>query len=238
VAAELERRAERAQARGGPAAAPAFLERASELTPDHERSGQRALAAAQAKQQAGMTDASLRRLALADARLVSDLDRARADLLRGRIAFSMNRGGETPAILLKAAAELAPLDVRMARDTYLEAIHAGRRAAHLASGASLRQVAEAARAAPAPVEPVRATDLLLDGMAVRHTDGYAAGVPILKQALRMFGGRDMSADEELRWIWFAATTAPDVLDDDAWDALASRFVQPATAARSPSCRSR
>jgi DNA-binding CsgD family transcriptional regulator/tetratricopeptide (TPR) repeat protein len=226
VAAELERSAGRAQARGGPAAAAAFLERASELTPVHERSGQRALAAAEAKQQAGMTDASLRLLAFADARLISKFDRARADLLRGRIAFSMNRGGETPAVLLKAAIELAPLDVRMARDTYLEAIRAGWFAAQLAGGATLRQIAEAARAAPAPVEAVGAADLLLDGLAVRYTDGYPSGAPILKKALSVFRDRDMSADEELRWIWFAVTTAAaDLLDDEAWDALATRFVQ-------------
>lgn len=226
VAAALEHSAGRAQARGGPAAAAAFLERAAELTPDRERHGQRALAAAEAKQQAGMTDASLGLLAVADARLVSKLDRARADLLRGRIAFSMNRGGETPAVLLKAAAALTPLDVRMARDTYLEAIRAGWFAAQLASGASLRQIAEAARAAPSPVEPVRAADLLLDGLAVRYTDGYPSGAPILRQALRAFRAREMSAEEELRWSWFAVTTAAaDLLDDEAWDALATRFVQ-------------
>jgi DNA-binding CsgD family transcriptional regulator len=226
VAAELEHGAGRAQARGGPAAAAAYLERASELTPDHERSGQRALAAAEAKQQAGMNDASLRLLALADARLTSKIDRARADLLRGRIAFGMNRGGETPAVLLKAAVELAPLDVRMARDTYLEAIRAGWFAAQLAGGATLRQIAEAARTAPAPAEPVRAADLLLDGLAVRYTDGYPSGAPILKQALDVFRERDMSMEEELRWIWFAVTTAAaDYLDDEAWHALATRFVQ-------------
>ena len=226
VAAELERSAGRAQARGGLAAAAAFLERAAELTPGHERYGQRALAAAEAKQQAGMTDASLRLLALADARLVSEFDRARADLLRGRIAFSENRGGETPAVLLKAAVELTPFDVRLARDTYLEAIRAGWFAGQLAGGASLRQIAEAARAAPAAVAPIRAADLLLDGLAVRYTDGYPSGAPILKQALRVFRDRDMSADEELRWIWFAVTTAAaDLLDDEAWDALATRFVQ-------------
>jgi DNA-binding CsgD family transcriptional regulator len=226
VAAELERSAGRAQARGGLAAAGAFLERASELTPDRERRGQRALAAAQAMHQAGMTDAPLRLLALADARLQDEFDRARADLLRGRIAFSMNRGGDTISLLLKAAVELTPLDARLARDTYLEAIRAGWFAAQLAGGATLREVAEAARAAPAPGDPVKAPDLLLDGLAVRYTDGYANSVPILQQALRAFRGLDMSAEEELRWIWFAVTTAAaDLLDDEAWDALGTRFVQ-------------
>ena len=225
VATELERSASRAQARGGPSAAAAFLERASELTPDRERRGQRALAAAQATLQAGMTDASLRLLALADARLLGEFDRAQADLLRARIAFSMNRGGDTPSLLLKAAVGLAPLDVRMARDTYLEAIRAGWFAAHLAGGASLREVAEAARVAPAPLSPVQAPDLLLDGLALRYTDGYASGAPILKEALRAFHGPDMSGEEELRWIWFAATSAADLLDDEAFDAMSSRFVQ-------------
>ena len=225
VATELERSASRAQARGGPSAAAAFLERASELTPDRERRGQRALAAAQATLQAGMTDASLRLLALADARLLGEFDRAQADLLRARIAFSMNRGGDTPSLLLKAAVGLAPLDVRMARDTYLEAIRAGWFAAHLAGGASLREVAEAARVAPAPLSPVQAPDLLLDGLALRYTDGYASGAPILKEALRAFHGPDMSGEEELRWIWFAATSAADLLDDEAFDAMSSRYVQ-------------
>ena len=225
VATELERSASRAQARGGPSAAAAFLERASELTPDRERRGQRALAAAQATLQAGMTDASLRLLALADARLLGEFDRAQADLLRARIAFSMNRGGDTPSLLLKAAVGLAPLDVRMARDTYLEAIRAGWFAAHLAGGASLREVAEAARVAPAPLSPAQAPDLLLDGLAVRYTDGYASGAPILKEALRAFHGPDMSGEEELRWIWFAATSAADLLDDEAFDAMSSRYVQ-------------
>src|SRR5262249_50793653 len=66
----------------------------------------------------------------------------------------------------------------------------------------------------------------LDGLAVRYTDGYPSGAPILKQALRVFRDRDMSAEEELRWIWFAVTTAAaDLLDDEAWDALANRFVE-------------
>ena len=67
IAAELERSASRAQSRGGVAAAAAFLERATELTGDPARRARRALAAAQAKHQAGALDAALSLLAAAEA---------------------------------------------------------------------------------------------------------------------------------------------------------------------------
>ena len=63
VAAELERAAGRAQARGGLAAAAAFLERAAALTPEPSRRAQRALAAAQTKYEAGALDDALALLA-------------------------------------------------------------------------------------------------------------------------------------------------------------------------------
>ena len=88
VAAELERSAGRAQARGGLAAAAAFLERAAALTLDPARRAERALAAAEAKYQAGAFDAALGLLGTAEAGPPDQLRRARADRLRGQIAFS------------------------------------------------------------------------------------------------------------------------------------------------------
>src|SRR6185312_2247031 len=66
VACELERSAGRARARGGLAAAAAFLERACVLTPDPSRRASRALAAAHAKHQAGPFDAAIRLVAIAE----------------------------------------------------------------------------------------------------------------------------------------------------------------------------
>ena len=103
VASELEHSAGRAEARGGLAAAAAFLERSAALTLDPVRRAERALAAAQATYQAGAFDATLALLATAEAGPPDQLRRARADLLRGQIAFSSSRGSDAPPLLLKAA---------------------------------------------------------------------------------------------------------------------------------------
>src|SRR3954451_13790079 len=66
VASELERSAGRAQARGGLAAAAAFLERAAALSPEPAHRAERALAAAQAKHQAGAPDGALRLVGTAE----------------------------------------------------------------------------------------------------------------------------------------------------------------------------
>jgi hypothetical protein len=155
VAAELERSAGRAHARGGVAAAAAFLERSAALTLDPARRAERVLAAAQAKYQAGAFDVALGLLAAAEAGSLDELQRARADLLRGQIAFASGRSSDAPFLLLKAAREFELLDVRLARETYLEALSVALYAGRLASGADLLKVAKAALAAPPAPQPAR-----------------------------------------------------------------------------------
>src|SRR4051795_166904 len=124
VAAELERAAGRAQARGGWAAAAAFLERAAALTPDPSHRARRALAAARAQHQAGAFEAALRLVAIAESGPLDELQRAQVDLLRAQIAFALSPGRDAPPLLLKAAKRLEPLDQTLARETYLEALTA------------------------------------------------------------------------------------------------------------------
>lgn len=224
VAAELERSAERAQARGGPAAAAAFLERSAELTPDQERRGRRLLAAARAKHEGGMPEAGLRLLAIAEASPLGELESARAALLRAHINFAVSRGRDTASLLLQAATRLEPLDVRLARTTYLDALRAAWYAADESSSPTLHDVAEAATAAPRPATPLP-SDLLLDGLAVRYTAGFAAGAPMLTQALHAFRDDDASSDGGLRWLWFASATAVDLCDDETAEVLTGRYVQ-------------
>jgi DNA-binding CsgD family transcriptional regulator len=224
IAAELERSAGRAQARGGLAAAAAFLDRAATLTPGRTRRAERELAAAQAKYQAGAFSAALRLLATAESGLLAELPRARADLLRGQITFASQRGSEAPLLLLKAGRQLEPLDAQLARETYLEALSAALFAGRLALDGSVREVAQAARAAPAPVLPQPA-DLLLDGLAVLITDGYPAAVPLLRQAVDAFCGQDISKEEELRWLWQACHGAGLLWDYGSWDLISARRVE-------------
>jgi hypothetical protein len=222
IASELERSAGRAQARGGFAAAAAFLERSAVLTPGPARRAERALAAAQAKYQAGAFDAALGLLAAAEAGPLDEPQCARADLLSGQITFASTQGSDAPALLLKAARRFEPLDPRLARETYLEALTAALFVGSLATTANLLEVAEAARAAPPPPTPARPSDLLVDGMAVLVTEGYPAGAPVLKRALSAFRAGDVSPEEGL---WQACHSAGLVWDYDSWQVLADRQIE-------------
>jgi DNA-binding CsgD family transcriptional regulator len=225
VAAELERSAGRARARGGIAAAAAFLQRATELTPDPNRRGERALAAAQAEHQAGAPDAALGLLATAEAGPLDELQHARVDLLRAQIAVVVTRGRDAPLLLLEAAKRLEPLDLALARETYLDALSAAIFAGRLAGEIGVLEVAQAARAAPASPDPPHPADLLLDGLAALITEGNAAGAPILRRALRAFHDENLAAEEELRWLWLTCRAGMKLWDDESWYALSTRAVQ-------------
>jgi DNA-binding CsgD family transcriptional regulator len=225
VAAELERSAGRAQARGGMAAAAAFLRRSVELTPEAARRAERALAAARAQHLAGASDAALGLLATAQAGHLDELGRARIDLLRAQIAAASNLGSEAPPLLLAAAKRLEPLDVGLARETYLDLLAAVLFAGPLARDGGVLEAGRAARAAPPPPTARRAADLLLDGLALLITDGFPSGAPILKRALTMFRRRDFPREEGLRWLFLACQTAADLWDDESWHLLSASFVQ-------------
>ena len=226
VAAELERSASRAQARGGLGAAAAFLRQAAMLTLDPVRRAGWALAAARLKIQAGAFDMARDLLAMAESGPLTDLQQAHADLVRAQLAYVTSRGSDAPQLLLQAARRLKPIDVSLSRATYLDALAAGIFAGRLASpGSSVLEVARAATdAPPSPVQPPRPPDLLLDGLAAEYNDGCAAAVPTLRTALTGFGD-GMPPDEERHWLWLASITAMRVWDDDCLDALSVRHVQ-------------
>src|SRR5215831_6767683 len=227
VAAELERSAGRAQARGGLAAAAAFLERSVLLTADPARHAERLLAAAQASMQAGAFAKALELLTTAAAGPLDEFQHARTDLLRGQIAFASRRGSDAPPLLLKAAKSLELLDAQLARETYLEGLFAALFAGRLALGGGAREVAEAARAAASPQQPARAPDLLLDGLALVVTEGYPAGAPVLKRAVSAFRSADVSREEGRHWLWLslADLSAGLLWDYESWDLLSARRVK-------------
>jgi DNA-binding CsgD family transcriptional regulator len=224
VAAELVTSADRAQRRGGIAAAAEFLRRATELTPDAATRAIRALAAAGAELRCGAFEIALKLLLTADEGPANELHRARVNLMRAQIAFASGHDMAAPRLLLQAARRLEPLDGELARDTYRDAMGAAVLAGGLADGSGVLEVARAVRAAPRPTQ-YRPGDLLLDGLAVARTDGYLAGVPLVNEALRAFRTEDRSGPSDQSWLWLAAITAADVLDDENWSILTARHVR-------------
>ncbi len=229
VAAELERSADRARARGGVAAAAAFLERAAQLTPDPGRRGGRALVAAQAKFESGAPEAALELLALAELCPLDELQRARLARLRGEIAFALRRGSDAPPLLLRAARELEALDPALARETYLSALGAAMFTGRLYAAGGVRTAAQAARAAPSAPAP-RSIDRILDGMATRFTEGPGAGAARLRVALEAFRNEALHSHAEvMRWLQLSpivlSMTVFELFDDDAFHAVANRAVR-------------
>jgi DNA-binding CsgD family transcriptional regulator len=219
VAKDLEVSAGRAQARGGIVAAAAFLKRAAELTVNPSLRADRLLAAAEAKRQAGALEAALELAAYAEQSPLDDHQRATVEVLRARVSFTSERGGEAPGLLLAAAQHLEIHDPRRAREIYLDGITAALFAGKLASSGNARDVAKAVLAAPHPAGPPSASDLLLQGLALLVAEGPAAATPVSRQALKAFRSETVGTEERLRWSWLAGRAAALMWDYDAWDAF-------------------
>jgi DNA-binding CsgD family transcriptional regulator len=221
VAAELERAASAALARGGRAAAAVFLERATELSPDPARHAARALAAAQARAAAGQL---AQVPALLDAAELGPLDAlARASVARLRARLAPTAARSVP-LLVEAARELAPLDAEAAREATLDAIAAGLEAGRR-GGDELRAAAGAARelsalnpaASPEDLEAAAArkvhgsgepgTGPLLDALVARVLDGKAS----FRVALD-----GLTPGRALQRLPLAVAAALDAGDDEAW----------------------
>ncbi len=214
VASELARSASRARARGGLAAAAAFLTRATELTPTARGRTPRALDAALANVQAGAFDTALRLLTLAADGPLDGLQRAQVDMIRAQLAFSTARGNEATTLLLSAARHLELLDLRSARATYLDAFSAAQFAARLNGGVGVADVARAVRAAPrVPDRELNTGDLLLDAF-VALTEDYTAAVPLGRRALGRLRGDAVPSQSNLRWLWQGCVLALELWDDD------------------------
>jgi DNA-binding CsgD family transcriptional regulator len=227
VASELERSAGRAQARGGLSAAAAFLRRAVVLSRDPAQRVRRALAAAQASLHAGAFQDALALLTTITAGPLDELQAAQAELLRGEIAFASSMGSGAPALLLKAAKRLEPLDVDLSRETYLDAWGAALFAGRLAATGDLLEVSRTARSAPSSSDSGRPSDLLLDSLSTLITDGVALSADVLRRATSAFRDDPSPTPENFRWGWMATIPANVLWDEASWHAINSRQVQEA-----------
>jgi DNA-binding CsgD family transcriptional regulator len=140
------------------------------------------------------------------------------------MAVGSGRGRDAPLLLLEAARQMEPLHMTLARETYRDAFDAALAAGRLATG-GMHQVAQAVRAAPSAPQPRGTPDLLLDGLAVLTTQGYAAGAPILRRALRAFSTGEVSAEEGFGWLPLACRLCHDVWDDQGWHTLTSKLIE-------------
>ena len=231
IAVELELAAEQARARGGTAAAAAFLSRSVETTPDPGRRAQRALHAAQANLEAGALEATGRLLDRAAELSDDETISAGVDLVRAQLAFAARRGRDGPPLLLAAAQRLTPIDSVLARETYLEALmYAMIVGRHSADGYWPIDIARQAQSAPVATEPPTAVDLLLSGLVTRYTDGYVAAAPLLKRAITEFLREDDTGTADPRWHNITNRVCLDLFDQDAYNRLTVRQLEKLRAA--------
>ena len=153
------------------------------------------------------------------------MQRARIDLLRAQLAFASSRGTDATSLLLAAARRLEPLDVSLARETYVDAFSAALFGARLNDSVGVPDVARAARLAPRRSDDEPATaDLLLDAL-VALTDNYETAISPCRNALQRLSGEEISPKERLRWLWQGCVVALEVWDDESAYVLSHHSVR-------------
>jgi hypothetical protein len=224
VAVELERAAKGAAGRGALVTARGLLERAMELTPDPMRRGGRALDASIMGMWTAEFHSVLRTLDAAEMGPLNPSQRAWVAMLRAGVVAGLTLAPATP-LYLEAASLFHALDAATAREAYLLALGTQMMAGRLAGASRLREVAQAARASPPAPEPPRPIDVILDGMAVRLSDGFEAGLDAARRAVAACLDEERPTHAFLLWLRWAPPLAPDVWDDDHWDRVTEHVVR-------------
>ncbi|SFC76338.1 regulatory protein, luxR family [Nocardioides terrae] len=224
IAADLVDVSTRAMARGGLAAAAAFLDRAAELTPDPARRGARTLRAATLEAQAGEFSRAIELLDSARLHPLTERDEAQADLVRGQVLAASRSASAGLPLLLSAAKRLEALDPWSAKQTYRDALYAAMTAGSVPQEAGTAEHVAAAILSVRPQQDPTRDDLLLEG-AARLVAGDAGGLHPLQQALAGYQGDELPPDEALGWLPLACRMAHDAWEFDTWSALSARLVE-------------
>ncbi|MGI5230644.1 ATP-binding protein [Actinoallomurus sp. CA-142502] len=226
IAAELERAAERASARGGIAAAAGFLERATVLTPDPARRAERAFEAADRKHWAGDNEAAAGLLATAKAGPNDERQQVLIELLAARMSIGAGPGTKDPTAALDGAQRLKAYDRERAHGVFTAGFVTAMRAGRLGRPGLLadtaRQLATTLEEPSGEYPKLR--NLLLRALISRETEGYAKAVPSLREAVGAYLSASEQGDHYLHWATLAAATAMDLWQHDDWRTLCERQV--------------
>jgi DNA-binding CsgD family transcriptional regulator len=222
IAAELEATAERAKARGGLAAAGAFLERSARLTPDPTTRVARTLDAAEVMHEAGALDAAENLLRTVDSSLLSELQALRAERVRAEImVFRGEEAEEGTLVLLAAAKGLRRLDPALGQAAYLQALTM---AFTLSGPEVLKQIADDLDNSSA-TESDAIAEMLLRGWGQMLEHGYPVGTELLRDATVALREKGQLEESDLPLVEYGVAIAQSLWDFESWEVLARRGVQ-------------
>ncbi len=185
------------------------------------------LASAESKHDAVARHDAVTMLAAIDVGQLDEMEQARLERLSARTVLTARSGSEAPKLLLRAARRLEPLSAPLARDTYLDAFAAAMIIGPHALGDSWPELARSALAASRSWESADLDSVLLRGLALQVTEGYAIALPTLRQAVRGFLGVPVPPGDTSAALWLACRTAMNLWDDESWHLLAGRMVRSA-----------